>query len=150
MGIEGRMVPFKGAPETLTEVMAARVDVYFSPILPALPLIGDKKLVALAIMNDKRSELLPDVPTGAEAGYPDSVFGLWLGMYAPAKTPRAVIDKLYAETVKALDRKDVSEKLTKMGVIRNSIPPAKLDAYVKAQVKQGEELAKLAGVFRAK
>jgi tripartite-type tricarboxylate transporter receptor subunit TctC len=78
------------------------------------------------------------------------VFGLWLGMYAPAKTPRAVIDKLYAETVKVLDRKDVTEKLTKMGVVRNSISPDQLEAYVAAQVKQGAELAKLAGVYRSK
>jgi tripartite-type tricarboxylate transporter receptor subunit TctC len=150
MGIEGRMVPFKGAPAALTEVMAARVDVYFSPVLPALALLNDKKLVPLAVMGPKRVPLLPDVPTGLEAGYPESLFGLWLGMYAPAKTPRPIIDKLYAETAKALERKEVKEKLTKMGVDQNPMPPDKFDAYVKAQVKQGEELAKLAGVYRSK
>src|SRR5436190_78698 len=65
-GFEGQLVPFKGAPEALTEVMTGRVDMYFAPITPALPLIKDGKLLALAVASSKRSSALPDVPTTIE------------------------------------------------------------------------------------
>ncbi len=67
-GFEGQLVPFKGAPEALTEVMTGRIDIYFCPITPALPLIRDGKVLALAVSSAKRAEALPDVPTSIEAG----------------------------------------------------------------------------------
>ncbi len=150
MQIDGRMVPFKGAPEALTEVLAARVDVYFSPILPALPFLEgkDSKMVALAVTAAKRVSALPDVPTGIEQGYADSVFGLWIGMYGPAKMPAAIVDKLYAETAKALGKPEVQERLKKMGVEPNLMPPAAFDKYVRKEVEVSAELAKVAGLAK--
>ena len=101
-GFEGQLVPFKGAPEALTEVMTGRVDMYFCPITPALPLIRDGKLLALAVSSSKRAAALPDVPTTIEAGVPDSDFDFWVGALVPKKTPRDVVDKMHAEIVKAL------------------------------------------------
>ena len=150
MQIDGRMVPFKGAPEALTEVLAARVDVYFSPILPALPFLEgkDSKMVALAVTAAKRVSALPDVPTGIEQGYADSVFGLWIGMYGPAKMPAAIVEKLYAETAKALGKPEVQERLKKMGVEPNLMPPAAFDTYVRKEVEVSAELAKVAGLSK--
>jgi tripartite-type tricarboxylate transporter receptor subunit TctC len=76
---EGQVVPFKGAPEALTEVLTGRVDFYFCPIVPAMPFIRDGKLLALAVSSSKRASALPDVPTTVEAGFPNSDFDFWIG-----------------------------------------------------------------------
>ncbi len=148
MQIEGRMVPFKGAPEALTEVLAARVDVYFSPIAPALPFLSDNKMVPLAVTAAKRVSALPNVPTAMEQGYADSVFGLWIGLYGPAKLPQAITDKLYAEIAKAGAKPEVADRLLKMGVEPNLMPPADFDKYVRKEVEVSAELAKVAGLSK--
>jgi tripartite-type tricarboxylate transporter receptor subunit TctC len=89
---------------------------------------------------------LPKVPTSIEAGYPNSEFGLWVGMYAPAKTPRDIVNKLHEETVKALRTPAVREKLAKLGVEDMIMTPEKFDAYVKEQVVINAEIAKGAGI----
>ena len=73
-GFEGQLVPFRGAPEALTEVMTGRVDIYFCPITPAMPFIQDGKLLALAVSSSKRASALPNVPTTVEAGFPEFRF----------------------------------------------------------------------------
>jgi tripartite-type tricarboxylate transporter receptor subunit TctC len=146
MKVEGRMVPFKGAPEALTEVMAGRVDIYFSPILPALALIRDGKLKALAVSATRRVSALPDVPTGIEQGYQGSAFGLWIGLWAPAKTPRDVIGKLYAAIEKALGKPEVRERLAKMGVEPNPLTPEAFDKFTRSEVALNADLARLAGL----
>ena len=103
-GFEGQLVPFKGAPEALTEVMTGRVDMYFCPITPALPLIRDGKVLALAVSSSKRASALPDVPTTIEAGVPDSDLDFWVGAFVPKKTPRDVVAKMQAEIAKAIER----------------------------------------------
>ena len=148
MKVEARMVPFKGAPEALTEVLAARVDIYFSPILPALPFIDDKKMVALMVSAAKRVSALPDVPTGIEQGYPGSVFGLWIGAYAPAKTPRDIVARLNAEVAKAMQKPEVQARLKQMGVEQNPMSPQQFDAFTKAEVATNAELAKMAGLSK--
>ena len=148
MQIEGRMVPYKGAPEALTEVLANRIDVYFSPILPAMPFLEDKKMIAVAVTASKRVSALPEVPTAIEQGYADSVFGLWIGVYGPAKMPSAVVDTLYREIAKALAKPEVQDKLKKMGVEPNPMSPAEFDTYVKKEVDVSAELAKVAGLSK--
>src|SRR4051794_36883908 len=102
-GFEGQLVPFKGAPEALTEVMTGRIDIYFCPITPALPLIRDGKVLALAVSSSKRASALPDVPTTIEAGVPESDLDFWVGCFVPKKTPRDVVAKMHAEIVKAIE-----------------------------------------------
>ena len=145
-GFTGQVVPFRGAPEGLTEVMAGRVDVYFAPITPALPLIRDGKLLALAVSSSKRSVALPDVPTTIEAGYPDSDFDFWIGAFAPKATPRDVIDRLHQETAKGLQNPSVSEKLVSLGVEQMIMKPADFDARVANETGIAVGLAKAAGI----
>src|SRR4029079_657247 len=114
-GFEGQLVPFKGAPEALTEVMTGRVDIYFCPITPALPLIRDGKLLALAVSSSKRASALPDVPTTVEAGVPDSDLDFWVGSFVPKKTPRDIVAKMQAEIVKAINNPATQSKLTTLG-----------------------------------
>lgn len=114
-GFKALGVPFKGSPEGLKEVIAGRVDFYFCPLLPALSLIRDGKIDALAVSSSSRSSLLPNVPTVAEAGFPDATYDFWIGMLAPASTPDAIVDRLYAEAKAALDSPELKARLAKMG-----------------------------------
>jgi tripartite-type tricarboxylate transporter receptor subunit TctC len=149
-GWQGQHIPFKGAPEALTEVMTGRIDIYFSPITPALPLIRDGRLVALAVGGAKRSSALPDVPTTVEAGYPNSDFDFWIGLFAPAKTSHDIVAKLYEETSKALGSPEVKGKLSTLGVEPMPLTPEQFQAEVARQAPVAIELAKAAGLAPAR
>ena len=111
-GFEGQLVPFKGAPEALTETMTGRIDMYFAPITPALPLIRAGKVLALAVSSSKRASALPDVPTTIEAGVPDSDMDFWVGAFVPKKTPRDLVVRMQAEIAKAINEPVTKGKLT--------------------------------------
>ena len=96
-GIKAQHIPFRGPVEAFTEVMAGRIDFYFLPIAPALPVIQNGKVLALAVSTPKRAPSLPNVPTVVEAGYPGAQYLFWGGLSVPAKTPRAIVDKLHDE-----------------------------------------------------
>jgi tripartite-type tricarboxylate transporter receptor subunit TctC len=141
-GFEGQLVPFKGAPEALTETMTGRIDIYFAPITPALPLIRDGKLLALTVASAKRASALPDVPTSIEAGVPDSDFDFWVGAFVPKKTPRDVVGKMHAEIVRAIKTPAVQEKLSKLGVEELIMTPEAFDARVAKEAEIAKKLAK--------
>src|SRR5581483_4691413 len=90
-GFEGQVVPFRGAPEAITEILGGRVDMYFCPIIPAIPFIREGKLRPLAVSSSKRASALPDVPTTVEAGFPDSDFDFYIALTVPKKTPRDLV-----------------------------------------------------------
>ncbi len=145
-GIEAVHVPFKGTPEALTEVMTGRVDYYFCPVNAVLQLVSSKKLVALAMGSTKRSAALPDVPTTVEAGVPNSDYNFWVGMAVPAKTPRAVVERLHAETAKALDNKDVRASMAKLGAENMLMSLSEFDSYIRNEIKSNAVLVKAAGI----
>ena len=145
-GFEGQLVPFKGAPEAITEVMTGRVDMYFCPITPAMPLIKDGKVLALAVSSSKRASALPDVPTTVEAGVPDSDFDFWVGSFVPKKTPRDVVAAMHGEIVKALKDSGVQAKLAKLGVEQMIMEPDAFDARVAKEAKIAKDLTKAAHI----
>ena len=142
-GIEVTHVPFKGTPETIVETIAGRVDFMFTPILSSIPNIRDNRMRALAVSTANRSNILPDVPTVAEAGVPGFVFDFWVGLLAPAKTPRDIVRKLNQEVAKALSLPDVKERMAKLGAESMIMSPEQFDAYIK------EEFTTLGAVMRA-
>jgi tripartite-type tricarboxylate transporter receptor subunit TctC len=143
---EGQLVPFKGAPEALTEVLTGRVDFYFCPITPAMPFIREGKLRALAVSSSKRASALPDVPTTVEAGFPDSDFDFWIGMVVPKKTPRDIIGRIHQETVSGVKDPAVKEKLAKLGVEEMIMQPEDFDARIAREAPIAMTLAKAAGI----
>lgn len=139
-------VPYKGTPETMTEVVAGRLDFFFAPLTGALPLIKDGRLQALAVGTTQRSPLLPDVPTTIEAGFPQSDYIFWVALLAPAATPRAIIDRLNAEALKALASPEVREKFTGFGAEPMPMSPAAFDAFIKSEAARMAQVVKSAGI----
>jgi tripartite-type tricarboxylate transporter receptor subunit TctC len=138
--IDVRHVPFKD--NGLTEVMAGRIDYYFLPLAAAASAIGSDKLNMLAVSSPKRVPLLPNVPSIAEAGYPGAEFSFWLGLSAPAKTPRAIVDKLHDATEKALLDPDIAAKLAKLGVEPEQMSVNAFGKFVNDDIAATVQLAK--------
>ena len=145
-GIDALNIPFKGSAEAVTEVLAGRVDYYFSPIAPVIGQIKEGQLLALAVGSPKRASALPDVPTTLEAGVPGSEFNFWIGMMAPAKTPRDIVNRLHDEVVKALATPEVKERFAKLGADAWTLKPEQFDAYIRDEIKSNAALVKAAGL----
>ena len=147
-GFKATVVPYKGAPQALTETIAGRIDIYYSPLLAALPFIRNGNLVALAVSSEKRVKALPDVPTTLEAGYPNSNYNFWIGVFAPAKTPRAIVDRLNAEISKALENPAVQLRLEKIGVQPEPMTVERFNAFIRQELKTNAALAEAAGIAK--
>jgi tripartite-type tricarboxylate transporter receptor subunit TctC len=145
-GLKATHVPFRGGPEALTEVMTGRVDFIFIGISSGLPFIKNNQLLPLAVSSAKRSPTLPDLPTTLEAGFKDSDFNYWNGMLVPAKTPRPIVDRLHAETTKALALPDVRAKLAAQGVEPAPLTPPEMDAMIAREIALNLKIAKAAGL----
>jgi tripartite-type tricarboxylate transporter receptor subunit TctC len=145
-GFEATHVPFRGGPEALTEVITGRVEFYFCPINTALPYIREGKVVALVTNGATRAPELPDVPTTLEAGYRNAEFPIWIGMLAPAGTPAAIVEKLNAETIKAVRIPATQERLAKAGIAPLTWTPAEFAARIKAEIADNIAVAKAAGI----
>lgn len=147
--IDATNIPFKGSAEAVTEVLSGRVDYYFSPIAPVIGQIRDGQLLALAVGSPKRASALPDVPTTTEGGVPGSEFNFWIGMMAPAKTPRDIVNRLHDEVVKALASPEVKERFLKLGADAWTMQPEAFDAYIKTEIVSNAKLVKAAGLAPA-
>lgn len=145
-GYQAVHVPFKGGAEALTEIMAGRVDYYFCPIATALPFIQEGKLLALAVSSPTRAAALPDVPTTLEAGFANSDYTFWIGVFAPAKTPETIVAKLNAALVQAVQNPETKAKLEKLGVVTTSQPPAAFGKMVKEELGTYAEFVKATGM----
>jgi tripartite-type tricarboxylate transporter receptor subunit TctC len=145
-GFKAQPIPYKGSPAGLTDVMTGRVDFYFCPLLPALSLIRDGRLTALAVSSTHRSPDLPNVPTTTEAGFPNSEYNFWFGVFAPAKTPPAIIQRLYDEITKALHDPGVKDKLTKLAVQPMPMTSSQFGQYVRKEIDQNAALVKAIGI----
>ena len=141
-GFQGDFVPFRGAPEVLTEVMTGRVDAYYAPLSAALEFIRTGKLVALSVSSVQRSSALPNIPTSIEAGYPNSDLNFWIGVFAPAGTPNDVVTRLNREIRIALANPAVVEKLANQGVDPMTMGSEEFRTFVNAEAISMAELAK--------
>jgi tripartite-type tricarboxylate transporter receptor subunit TctC len=145
-GFQALHVPFKGSPEALSEVLAGRIDFSFSALLPAMSLLEDGRLKALAVSSMARATALPNVPTTTEAGYPNSDYSFWAGVMVPKGTPRPIIETLYRETEKALQLPDVKAKIRTLGADPMPMTSAAFDKLLADEVRINKELVKSAGI----
>jgi tripartite-type tricarboxylate transporter receptor subunit TctC len=139
-------LPFTGAPQAMTEVIAGRSDFYFSPLVNALPAMKDGKLQALAVSNASRASALPELPTIAQAGYPQSEYNFWAGIFVPVKTPAQIKEKLYAEVKKAIEAPSVRDKLKNLGADPFPVTSAQFDAIVRKEIENNTAVAKAANI----
>jgi tripartite-type tricarboxylate transporter receptor subunit TctC len=145
-GFEALHVPYRGPNEALSDVITGRIDFYFLPIAPALPLINDGKLVAMVVSTPHRTAALPNVPTTVEAGLKDAAYHFWSGMFVPEQTPKSIASRLYDETRKALEVPAVQDRLVRLGVEPMAMTSAEFDAYFREDVRSTVKLARDAGI----
>jgi tripartite-type tricarboxylate transporter receptor subunit TctC len=139
-------VPLKGTPEILLEIASGRVQFGFVPLVSSVGPIRDGKVVPLGVSTPKRSATLPDVPTMAETGYPGGEYNFWIGVLAPAGTPKDVVDRLHAEFAKALETPEVRERFAKIGAVPMPLSPAEFDATILKEANELGPIMKAAGI----
>jgi tripartite-type tricarboxylate transporter receptor subunit TctC len=145
-GIDAIHVPFKGAAEPLAETMTGRIHFMFAPPGPALPLIKEGRLLALAVGSSQRSLVLPDVPTVAEAALPGFAYDLWSGLFAPANTPRPILDRINREVTRIMNLPDISEQLRTQGLVHRPSTPQEFDRLVRSEVEALRKVIQVAGI----
>lgn len=132
-GVDIVHVPYRGNSAVLTDLLAGQVSLTFDGIAPLLPHIRDGRLRAMGVTTAERNKVLPDLPAMKEV-IPGYELPFWTGLYAPAKTPKAVIDRIAAETAKIVKMPEVVGRLEKLGVDAVGMPPAEFDAFWRQQL----------------
>ena len=135
-GVKTVHVPYKGQGPALTDLIAGQVQMLYSSIPSVLPHVRQGQLNAIAVGSAKRIPSLPDIPTIAESGVPGYEAYSWVGMVAPAATPRAVVARLNREIVEILKEKDVAEKLNGQGALPVGDTPEQFGNYIKAEIEK--------------
>jgi tripartite-type tricarboxylate transporter receptor subunit TctC len=145
-GIQGLTVHFRGDATAYTELLAGRVDATITAITTALPHIKAGKLRVIAVANETRSPIEPQVPTFAEAGFPNIVGYGWFGFIVPRGTPAAVVDQLSAETNAVLAEPDFKQRVLQLGLQPRGGTPAEFAAFIVRETRKWGEVIRVAGV----
>ncbi len=139
-------VPYKGSAGALTDLLSGQIKSMFGDLLVVLPQIRAGKINALAVTSKDRNPLLPDVPTMAEAGLPGFEVLSWQGLFAPAGTPPAVVERLSKEVRAVMESKDVKDFFAAQGFLVGATTPAEFTAFVGSEVKRWGEIVKAGNV----
>jgi tripartite-type tricarboxylate transporter receptor subunit TctC len=145
-GFSGLYVPFRGATEVLTEIMAGRLDFYLSPMAAALSSITAGRLQALAVASARRAAALPEVPTTLEAGFPNSDYEFWVGAFVNANTSTEFVSALYREIFNALQAPSVQQRLNTLGGEVAPKTPEEFADQVRREIRINATLVKEAGL----
>jgi tripartite-type tricarboxylate transporter receptor subunit TctC len=147
-GIEAAHVPYRGGAEVITDILGGRIDFYFCPVATALPLIREGKVRALVVSTASRVPDLPDVPTLAEAGVKNAESEIWFGVFMPAKTPGAIIEKFHAAGQRVLSDPAMQASLKKLGIETRPMKPAEIDDLVRQETASNLEIIKAADIHQ--
>ena len=139
-------VPFKSNPPAMTEVVAGRVNMMFTDIAAAQGLLKSGSLKPIAVTSLKRSALMPDLPTIAESGVPDYDLSGWIALFAPAGTPKPIVERLNAEVTKVLQLPEIRARLLDLGAEPSPMPVAEFTAWVQQEVNKWTRLVREAGI----
>ncbi|MGZ8228932.1 MAG: Bug family tripartite tricarboxylate transporter substrate binding protein [Burkholderiales bacterium] len=139
-------VPYKGGAPAVNAVMSGEAQMTFNVITGTLPHAKSGKLRALAVSSAKRTEVAPEIPTVAESGVPGFEVIAWYNMFAPARTPRGIVNRLNAEVNRMVQQADVRERLRSLGVTPLSGTPEDLGNYLKFEVERWGKLIKETGI----
>ena len=145
-GVQAQHVPYRGTPEALTETASGRIDWFFAPLVSALPLIQSGRLQALAVSTAQRSPLLPNVPSISEAGFPNAAYTFWVGLFATAKTPKIIVQKLHTGVMSVLAMPEVKDRLEKLGASAMPMQQETFEKYLDTETLSAAQLVKAAGI----
>src|SRR5262249_34998510 len=145
-GTDIQHVPYRGSSCARNDVLGGQVQMMFDAITTMAPNVQAGQVRALATTGEKRSSVLPDVPTVSEAGVPGYEATIWLGIMAPKSTPQPIIDKLNAEIRKIIARPDLKEAWAKQGAVPMSMTPSEFGAYLEKDIKKWAEVVKTANI----
>jgi len=138
-------IPYKGSPQAVTDLLAGRVQVMFSPASTVLAHIKAGKLRALASTGAQRTAVAPDLPTVSESGLPGFETSIWFGLFAPAATPREVIDRIARETARVIGAPDIRAQLATQGVDPLPKTPEQLGEYVREETDKWGQVVRNSG-----
>ena len=139
-------IPYRGVPLAISDLVAGRVDYIFGSPVSTLPQVKAGKLRLLAVTTPQRTPALPDVSTIAEAGVPGYAFTGWMGFFAPAKTPHAIVERLHAETVKILGQPEIRRRLLIEAADPVGSSPAEFTAFLKEEIARWTRVAREAQI----
>jgi len=139
-------VPYKGAQPAYTDLLGGRVDLFFDNTTTAQPLVESGRVRVYATSGSKRDSLMPNVPTGPEAGVDGLVLDGWIGLFAPAKTPAPVVEKLRAALAKVMQMPELRKRLETNGWRLISMTPAQTEVFVKAEAVKWPQFLRQAGI----
>ncbi len=145
-GVKFTHVPYKGSGPAVQDVIGGQADMMFDTVLIVGPHIQSGKLRPIAVSSAKRLESLPEVPTIAEAGQKGFEVGSWQAVFAPAGTPKPIVDRLHTEIMKIVATPEVQARLKGFGMVPSSMTPAELGEYQKAEVAKWAQVIKAAGI----
>jgi len=145
-GIEMLHVPYKGEPQGITDLVGGRVQVMWATPTTGLNFVKEGKIRALVTQLNKRSSLLPDVPTIHEAGLPKFTITSWAALFGPAKLPKEIVARLNKEFTAAMARPDVQQQMEKQAFLLTPSTPEKLGEFVKEQMESYRSILRAAGV----
>jgi tripartite-type tricarboxylate transporter receptor subunit TctC len=138
-------IPYKGSPQAVTDLLAGRVQVMFSPVSTVLAQIKAGKLRALASTGAQRTAAAPGLPTVSESGLPGFETSIWFGLFAPAGTPRAIVERLARETARAIGGPDIRARLAAQGVDVMPKTPEQLGEYVREETDKWAQVVRASG-----
>ena len=145
-GVDLVHVPFKGSSQAIIDLISGQVDMNFDSIPAVMQHVKSGRLRAIAVTAAKRASGLPDVPTIAESGWPDYDLTSWWGLFAPAGTPAAVVDKIHRDTVAALQNAEVRERFAGLSVEPGGGTPRDFADYVRREIEKYRALVKRLGI----
>lgn len=148
LGLDMLHIPYKTAPQIMPDLLTGRVHAIIDSPVVAMPHVRDGKLRVMATTLNRRSPLLPDVPTIHEAGVPKFTIANWMGLMGPAKMPRDIVDRLSREVGIALRRPEVMAALEKQAFVPSPSSPEQFGAFIKEQIVSYESLLRASGVER--
>jgi tripartite-type tricarboxylate transporter receptor subunit TctC len=145
-GISLKHVPYKGGAPAITDLIGGQLDLVAVNMLEVAPHVKSGKLKIVAVMSAKRSPLFPEIPTVAESGFPGFEASVWYSLIAPAKTPASIVKTLHSQVEKALQSKEMTERLGSVGGEVSPGTTAQLIAYLNSERKRYEKLVREANI----
>jgi len=145
-GVKMLHVPYKGSPEAIQDSMAGRTSFYMAPINTVVGQMKEGKLAALGVSSKDRSVVMPEVPTLSEQGLRGFDITLWFGMWAPAGTPAAIVNKINAQVTSIMQSPEVREQFAKLGIAPTTMKPDEFARFVRDQISTNQRIVKSADI----